>query len=97
MLSSAGFWPGGGGEGFFYSYAYPEPNRYREHPVLPAVAFYGEDAGQYLLSYEEVRTAADPDAMLLDFLQTTYEAAAEHADWDRQGVEYRAVEGARPE
>ena len=95
-LSSAGFWPGGGGEGHFYSYAYPEPDGYREHPIQPAAAFYSEDAGQYLLGYEEVRTAPDPDAMLLEFLQTTYEAAAEHAGWDRAALEYRPVEGARP-
>jgi hypothetical protein len=95
-LSSAGFWPGGGGEGHFYSYAYPEPDGYREHPIEPAAAFYSEDAGQYLLGYEEVRSAPDPDAMLLDFLQTTNEAAAEHAGWDRLALEYRPVEGARP-
>ncbi len=96
-LSSAGFWPGGGGEGHFYSYAYPEPDGYREHPVEPAAAFYSEDAGQYLLPYKEVRTAPDADAMLLAFLQTTYEAAADNADWDRDALEYRPVEGARPE
>jgi hypothetical protein len=96
-LCSAGFWPGGGGEGFFYSYAYPEPDGYRDHPVSPAGAVYSEDAGQYLLGYQEVRESADPDATLLDFLQSTYEAAAENGDgWDRAVLDYRPVEGARP-
>lgn len=95
-LSSCGFWPGGGGEGHFYAYAYPEPDGFKEWPVAPEAAFYSEEAGQFLLGYEEVRTADDPDAMLLDFLQSTYEAAAERGGWDREAVEYRAVEGARP-
>jgi Family of unknown function (DUF5996) len=97
-LSSAGFWPGGGGEGHFYAYAYPEPDGFRTHPVLPGAAFYNEDAGQYLLGYQEVRESADPDATLLDFLQSTYEAAAENGEgWDREALEYRPVEGARPD
>ena len=96
-LSSAGFWPGGGGEGHFYAYAYPEPDGFRTHPVLPEAAFYNEEAGQYLLGYREVRESADPDALLLDFLQTTYEAAADNGEgWDRESLEYRPVEGARP-
>jgi Family of unknown function (DUF5996) len=95
-LSSCGFWPGGGGEGFFYAYAYPEPDGFKEWPVSPGAAVYSEEAGQFLLGYEEVRTADDPDAMLLDFLQSTYEAAAEKGGWDREALEYRAVEGARP-
>jgi hypothetical protein len=95
-LSSAGFWPGGGGEGHFYAYAYPEPEGFADWPVRPADAFYSQEAGQFLLGYEQVRTAADPDAVLLEFLQSTYEAAAERGRWDRPALEYRPVEGARP-
>lgn len=83
-VSSAGFWPGTGlGEAAFYSYAYPEPQGYRECPVRPAGAHYHEGLGEYVLPYEAVRAAADPDAALLAFLQSTYEAAAELAHWDR--------------
>jgi len=97
-LSSAGFWPGGGGEGHFYSYAYPEPDGYRDHPVEPAEAFYSPDAGQYLLGYREVRESADPDATLLSFLQSTYDAVADNGEgWDRDALDYRPVEGARPD
>jgi len=96
-LTSAGFWPGGGGEGHFYAYAYPEPGGYAEHPVQPAAAYYDQDAGQYLLGYREVRESDDPDATLLTFLQSTYEAAADNGDgWDRDALDYRPVEGARP-
>jgi hypothetical protein len=96
-LSSCGFWAGGGEEGAFYAYAYPEPAGFHDHDVTPVEAFYSSDFGQYLLPYEAVRTAADPDATLLGFLQTTYEAAAVHADWDRAALEYEPVEGARPD
>lgn len=81
-LTSCGFWPGGGDEGAFYAYAYPEPAGYADREVRPDAAFYSRDAGQFLLPYEAVRTAADPDAALLDFLQDTYDAAAELAGWD---------------
>jgi hypothetical protein len=96
-LSSAGFWPGGGGEGQFYAYAYPEPDGFADWPVRPEAAHYSAEAGQFLLGYEEVRTAPDPDAMLLEFLQSTYEAAAERGGWDRDALEYRPVQGARPD
>ncbi|WP_328893572.1 DUF5996 family protein [Streptomyces sp. NBC_00236] len=86
-LSSCGFWPGGGEEGAFYAYAYPEPDGFADHPVTPDEAFYSTENGQYLLPYEAVRTAADPDQMLNGFLQTTYEAAAIHGDWDRAALE----------
>lgn len=86
-LSSCGFWPGGGEEGAFYSYAYPEPGGFAEHPVTPADAFYSSDFSQFLLPYEAVRTAADPDRALAGFLHTTYEAAAEHGGWDRAALE----------
>ncbi len=86
-LASCGFWPGGGEEGAFYAYAYPEPDGFADHPVLPDAASYSPAAGQFQLPYEAVRTAADPDRTLLDFLQTTYEAAAEHGRWDRAALE----------
>jgi len=96
-LSSCGFWPGGGEEGAFYAYAYPEPDGYREHPVTPEQAFYSEANGQWLLPYETVRAAPDPDATLLGFLQSTYEAGAIRGGWDRDALEYVPVEGARPD
>jgi hypothetical protein len=86
-LSSCGFWPGGGEEGAFYAYAYPEPDGFRTHPIEPGAAGYNDDFRQFLLPYEAVRTSPDPDATLLAFLQTTYEAAADHADWDRTALE----------
>jgi hypothetical protein len=86
-LSSCGFWPGGGDEGAFYAYAYPEPDGYADHPVGPAEAHYSSDLGEYILPYEVVRQAADPDQTLLKFLQDTYEAAAVQADWDRATLE----------
>jgi hypothetical protein len=83
--SSAGFWPGGGAvdEAAFYAYAYPEPAGYSAHAVQPAAAFYHPKAREFILPYEAVRTAADPDAALLAFLQSTYEAAADLGRWDR--------------
>ncbi|MFF7756158.1 DUF5996 family protein [Streptomyces sp. NPDC007971] len=86
-LSSCGFWPGGGEEGAFYSYAYPEPDGFADHPISPVGASYSPGLGQFLLPYERVRTAADPDRAVADFLRTTYEAAAEHGDWDRAALE----------
>jgi hypothetical protein len=86
-VSSAGFWPGAGEEGAFYSYAYPEPDGFAEAPVGPEGAAYNPDFGQFLLPYETVRTAPDPDAAALEFLQTTYEAAADLAGWDRAALE----------
>jgi hypothetical protein len=86
-LSSCGFWPGGGDEGAFYAYAYPEPAGFADHQVSPAEAHYSKDLGEYVLPYEVVRKASDPDQTLLDFLQDTYEAAAIHAGWDRSALE----------
>jgi hypothetical protein len=86
-VSSCGFWPGGSGEGFFYSYAYPEPDGFGDWAVEPAAARYDPAMGEFLLPYADVRTAADPDAALLSFFQTTYEAAAELAGWDRTSLE----------
>ncbi|GAA0537457.1 hypothetical protein GCM10011581_44260 [Saccharopolyspora subtropica] len=86
-LSSCGFWPGGSSEGTFYSYAYPEPAGYAEHPVRPAEARYSTDLGEFVLPYAAVRTSGDPEGTLLEFLQTTYEAAAEAGGWDREALE----------
>jgi hypothetical protein len=85
-VSSAGYWPGGAAEGIFYSYAYPEPDGFRSHPVEVAGATFDESLGEFVLPYAEVRTAADPDALLLDFLERTYLAAAELAAWDRRAL-----------
>ncbi len=88
-VSSAGFWPGGGAIDYpaFYSYAYPEPAGFRAAPVRPAEALFNAALGEFLLPYEAVRTAADPDAVLLAFLASTYEAAADNAGWDRAALE----------
>lgn len=90
-LSSAGFWPGAGlGEAAFYAYAYPEPDGFRTAQVGPAATYYHEDLGEFVLPYEAVRTAVDPDAALLEFLQSTYVAAAELGHWDRADLEFDA-------
>ena len=86
-VSSCGYWPGGADEGTFYSYAYPEPAGFRDWPVEPASSFYDPELGEFLLPYELVRKAADPDMLLLAFLHSTYEAAAELARWNRTGLE----------
>jgi hypothetical protein len=88
-VSSAGFWPGGGGvdEPMFYSYAYPVPHGFAERPVEPAEARFDQTLGEFLLPYEAVRQNPDPEAALMRFLQSTYEAAAETAAWDRQALE----------
>ncbi len=86
-LSSCGFWPGGGEEGAFYAYAYPEPAGFADSPVTPSEAFYSRPNGQFLLPYEAVRTAADPDRTLAGFLRSTYVAAADGAGWDRAALE----------
>ena len=89
-VSSAGFWPGGQGvDAVFYSYAYPEPQGYRDRAVRPGSAYFHKDLGEFLLPYESVRTAGDPERMLLDFLYSTYEAAAITGKWDRAHLECR--------
>lgn len=87
--SSAGFWPGGGPveEAAFYAYAYPEPEGYSARTVRPAAAYYHPKAREFILPYEAVRAAPDPDGTLLAFLQSTYEAAADLGKWDRAGLE----------
>jgi hypothetical protein len=86
-VSSCGYWPGGAAEGIFYSYAYPEPDGFRASVVEPDTAFYEEALGEFILRYTDVRTANDPDAALLSFLESTYERAADLADWDRAALE----------
>jgi Family of unknown function (DUF5996)/Pirin len=86
-VSSAGYWPGGEGEGIFYSYAYPEPDDYRTMPAGPAAARFDDVLGEFVLPYTAVRTAPDQDAVLLDFLQHSYEAAATAGNWDRAALE----------
>jgi Family of unknown function (DUF5996) len=88
-VSSCGFWPGGGPVPYpvFYAYAYPAPVGFKDAPVKPGSAFYNTDLGEFLLPYDEVRKAERSEEMLLDFLQTTYEAAANLAKWDRQALE----------
>jgi hypothetical protein len=88
-VSSAGFWPGGGPIDYpaYYSYAYPEPEGFAAAKVRPAQAFYFKDFGQFILPYDAVRTAADPEAALMAFLQSTYEAAADLGKWDRNALE----------
>ncbi|HUZ09189.1 MAG TPA: DUF5996 family protein [Acidimicrobiales bacterium] len=86
-VSSFGYWPGGTGEGAFYSYAYPEPDGYRDTPVTPTQAYYDGDLGEFLLPYTAVRTAADPRGTLLSFLQSAYAAAADRGGWDREALD----------
>lgn len=86
-VSSCGYWPAGGERGLFYAYAYPEPDGYREARVGPAGAGYDDTLREFLLPYEAMREAADPDTALMEFLQTTYEAAADLASWDRASLE----------
>jgi len=87
-VSSAGFWPGNDAfpRAAFYSYAYPEPAGFRYRPVT-AGAYYDTTLGECILPYDAVRAAAEPDALLLDFLSTTYAAAAEAGGWDRAALE----------
>jgi hypothetical protein len=88
-VSSAGFWPGSGAIDYpaFYSYTYPEPSGFRAAKVRPDAAFFSEGLGEFILPYDAVRTAAEPDQALLEFLQSTYEAAAVSANWDRAALE----------
>jgi hypothetical protein len=87
--SSAGFWPGSGAIDYpaFYSYSYPEPAGFRTTRVRPDAAFFSEALGEFILPYDAVRSAAQPEQALLEFLQSTYEAAANAAKWDRDALE----------
>jgi hypothetical protein len=88
-VSSAGFWPGGNGIDYpaFYSYAYPTPAGFKKSAVRPNGALFNETLGEFLLPYDVARESPDPDAALLDFLQSTYEAAAQSGNWDRAALE----------
>lgn len=88
-VSSAGFWPGGGGvdEACFYSYAYPVPEGFASAKVMPSSAYFHEGLGEFVLPYAAVQAADDPEGTLMAFLQSTYEAAADLAKWDRDAVD----------
>jgi len=82
-VSSCGFWPGGGAHPYplFYSYAYPEPEGFASASAAPSEAFYSTDLREWILPYDAIRESKSPDHELLAFLETTYRAAAENADW----------------
>jgi hypothetical protein len=86
-VSSAGYWPGPDGEGVFYSYAYPVPSGFADTDIGIPGAYYDEPLGEFVLPYSQVRTAPDPDGLVLEFLQATYAAAANRAGWDRAALE----------
>jgi hypothetical protein len=88
-VSSAGFWPGDERTGFaaFYAYAWPEPKGFRHAPVGPAEAGFDASLGEFLLPYDAVRVAPDPESVLLEFLETSYAAAADAGGWDRAALE----------
>jgi hypothetical protein len=97
-VSSAGFWPGGGGVDFpaFYSYAYPMPEGFSEARVAPGAAYFEKSLGEFVLPYEAVRRSIDPGATLTAFLQTTYNAAADLGGWDRAALECKTGVPRRP-
>lgn len=83
-VSSCGFWPGGSGsEAIFYSYAYPAPDGFGDAKVTPDAAHFSKQLGEFVLAYDDVRTSKSPDDALMAFLQSTYDAAADLAQWDR--------------
>ncbi|KYC43821.1 hypothetical protein WA1_01295 [Scytonema hofmannii PCC 7110] len=88
-VSSCGFWLGGGAvtEPIFYSYAYPEPEGFKDYPIQPKEAFYSSQMREFILPYEAVRRSDDPDAVILAFLQSTYDAGANLGNWDRAALE----------
>ncbi|MEO0491271.1 MAG: DUF5996 family protein, partial [Cyanobacteria bacterium J06659_2] len=86
-VSSAGFWPGAGlGYPAYYSYAYPTPDGFKDAPVTPEAAFFHGQMGEFILPYDTVRGAEQPDQVLLAFLQSTYEAAANAANWNQTAL-----------
>ena len=88
-VSSCGFWPGGGeNEAIFYSYTYPAPKGFAEEPVQPDAGIYSKDMGEFILPYDVIRQSQSPDVDLLAFFQSTYEAAANRADWDTTALEW---------
>ncbi|MEP0856306.1 DUF5996 family protein [Trichocoleus sp. DQ-U1] len=87
-VSSCGFWFGGGStEALFYAYAYPTPRGFKDYPIQPQSAFYSPELQEFVLPYEAVRQADDPDTAVLQFLQSTYEAGANLGDWERAALE----------
>jgi hypothetical protein len=87
-VSSCGFWPGAPGmDAMFYSYAYPEPPGYAQTPIAPALGSFDKKFGEFVMPYQAMRQSPDPEAALMEFLQSTYEAAANCARWDRAGLE----------
>lgn len=84
-LASCGYWPGGADEGAFYAYAYPEPEGYRTYPIRPSPAYFDTALGEFLLPYTAVRTAADPDALVMEFLRSAYSASVDLASWPDLG------------
>jgi len=88
-VSSSGFWPGNEMVPFaaFYNYSYAEPDGFRNVIVKPKTAYYKAEMGEFLLPYSEVQQAKDPEAMLLEFLHSTYNAAVDLAKWDREALE----------
>ena len=91
-VSSAGFWPGS--EAFpqaaFYSYCYPTPAAFGEQTAEPKEAFFSKEMGEFFLPYEVVRQSSNPEEVLMQFLQSTYEAAATTAKWDREALEFKS-------
>ena len=90
-VSSCGFWPGSDGfpEPIFYSYCYPTPKAFSEQKVEPKEAFWSDELGEFMLKYDDVRKADNPTDYLLSFLESTYIAAAETGDWDRESLEFK--------
>jgi hypothetical protein len=97
-VSSAGFWPGDEKTQFatFYSYAYPVPAGFAESGISPETAYFDRRLGEFVLDYDRVRQAADPEAVLLTFLESTYRAAADLGGWDRGALECPLGEPSRP-
>ncbi|HWX62620.1 DUF5996 family protein [Bradyrhizobium sp.] len=97
-VSSAGFWPGGGGTDFpaFYSYAYPTPKGFGDAQVQPADAYFDSKLGEFILPYDVARNSADPEAALMDFLESTYRAAADLGGWNRDALECAIGSALRP-
>lgn len=92
-VSSCGFWPGGGDqEAMFYSYAYPVPADFADQTVRPDAASYSKEFGEFVLPYEAIRQSSSPDNDLLEFFQSTFDAAAETGDWDRDSLEWTGPE-----
>lgn len=91
-VSSAGFWPGSKDSPMpaFYAYAYPSDSTFGDQKVLPAEAFYSQEMGEFFLKYEDVQKSSYPEKMLMDFLQTTYEAAVNISTWNRKELERKS-------